>query len=110
MCTNPPVSSFEPQQIRDKLHREREQTETEYHPLERSLQPQATGANKIEIAPRMILPRPGNDHQLGGSSSSPAVSCIRSSQVSTRDLGNACVVAAQIPAVRTIFQNALAEM
>lgn len=57
----------------------------------------------------MILPRPGNDKQAAGSSSSPAVSCIRSCQVSPRDLGNASVVAAQIPAVRTIFLNALAE-
>jgi len=38
-----------------------------------------------------------------------AVSCIRSCKVSSRDLENACIVASQIPAVRTIFENAMAE-
>jgi len=109
MCSNPPVSSFEQQQLRDRLRRERDQNDMEYLQPDRRLEPPATGANKIELTPRMILPRPGNENQNIWPSPPPAVSCIRSCQVSRSDLGNACVVAAQIPAVRTIFQNAMAE-
>ena len=106
-CVNQPLSTNEQQEIRERIRRERELTSQDYRRLEPVPLPPLTGSNSIEITPRAILPRPGNDSQKVGTTA--PVSCLRSCSVSQEDLGVACVVAARIPAVRTIFENALVE-
>ena len=68
-----------------------------------------SGANTVEITPRAILPRQSPERTSTPAATSLPLACVRSCSVSRRDLGNACVVATRIPAVRTIFENALAE-
>ena len=108
-CTNPPVSSYEQQQIRERLRREREQLTNDYSVVENRLEPPLSGPNAIALTPRAILQRPSSDKPPAGALLTPAVTCVRSCKVSEKDLEHACLIAAQIPAVRTIFQNALAE-
>jgi len=111
-CTHTPATAYEQQQIRDRVHREREQVEYDNRVSERrTIEPPLSGANTIEITPRAILPRPSAEKDFSSAIPSAAtqVSCVRSCTVSRQDLGNACMVAARIPAVRTIFENALAE-
>ena len=109
MCTNSAVSTYEEQQIRDRLSCEREQWEPDYRASERHQDSPLLGSNAIEVIPRTILQRPVIDQTVKTLVSMPAVSCIRSCKVSNHDLENACIVASQIPAVRTIFANAMAE-
>ena len=109
MCTNPAISSYEQQQIRERLCREREQFTADYSSVEQRLEPLLSGSNTIAVTPRAILQRPTSDKPLAGVATTPLVTCVRSCKVSERDLGQACKIASQIPAVRTIFQNALAE-
>jgi len=52
---------------------------------------------------------PAIDTLITYSPSAEAVFCIRSCKVISQDLENACVIAAQIPALQTIFANAIAE-
>jgi len=109
-CTNHPLTSHEQQQVRDRIRREREQSEQELQSADRRLeQPPLSGANSVEVTPRAILPRPSPDRGSTQTGTSVQVSCVRSCSVSRSDLGNACIIATRIPAVRTIFENALAE-
>jgi len=77
--------------------------------VEQRLEPLLSGSNSIAVTPRAILQHPTSDKPLAGVATTPVVTCVRSCEVSERDLGQACKIASQIPAVRTIFQNALAE-
>jgi len=108
-CTNQPLTSYEQQQVRDRVRRERDQQEQEFRTSERRWEPPLSGANAIEVTSRAILPRPSPESSSTPPVSSMQVACIRSCSVGRRDLGKACVVATRIPAVRTIFENALAE-
>ena len=108
-CTNSPVSSYEQQEIRDRIRREREQPQLIYRPSDTLIGPPLSGANATAVTPRAILQRPTVEYSEGAQSSAAPVACVRTCSLGTRDLGNACVVAARIPAVRTIFENALAE-
>ncbi|KAG0130026.1 hypothetical protein HOY82DRAFT_610018 [Tuber indicum] len=110
MCTNPPVSSFEQQQIRERIRREREVPDSNYRIPDRPLDPPLSGANAIDINPRTVVQRPSNISEVRAlpTTSSP-VTCVRSCSVNRKELGNACVILARIPAIRTIFENALAE-
>src|SRR5205807_10599946 len=58
-CTNPPVSAYEQQQVRDTIRREREQQDRELflHKTDRRQQPPASGANTTGLAPRSLLTR-----------------------------------------------------
>ena len=108
-CNNPPLTTYEQQAIRDRIRRERDFTLQDFQSGDRRLEPPLTGANTTEISPRAILARsPADSHANSASQVSPVL-CVRSCSVSKRDLETACVVAARIPAVRTIFENALAE-
>jgi len=109
MCTNSALSIYEEQQIRGRLSREREQSEADYRASERHLDSPLSGSNAIEVIPHTFLQRPVIVQTAKTLVSMPAVSCIRSCKVSNRDLENACIVASQIPAVRTIFESAVAE-
>lgn len=109
-CTNPPLTSHEQQGIRDRIRRERDlQQQQDYRTPLTSPLPPLSGANATELTPRTILQRGLQDSSNPVATASSPVSCLRSCPVSRRDLGNACVVAARIPAVRTIFENALVE-
>lgn len=109
-CTSQPLTSYKQQQVRDRIRRERELSDPEFRsPEQRIEQPPLSGANTVELAPRTILPRPSPDRASPPAATSVQVTCVRSCSVSRSDLGNACVVATRIPAVRTIFENALAE-
>ena len=58
-CPNQPLTAYEQQQVRDRVRREREQSEQEFRPSERRLEPSPlSGANTVEVTPRTILPRP----------------------------------------------------
>ena len=109
MCANPPVSTYEQQEIRERLRREREQLTNSYPLVQPRLEPPLSGSNTITITLRAILQRPTLDKPSGSEFPAAPVTCVRSCKVSERDLGQACMIAARIPAVRTIFQNALAE-
>jgi len=98
-CTNQPLTSYEQQQVRDRIHHEREQTEQEFRTPEHHSEPTLSGANTVEITPRAILPRQSPQRTSTPAATSLPVACIRSCSVSRRDLGNACVVATRIPAV-----------
>ena len=106
-CVNQPLSTYEQQEIRERIQRERELTSQHYRHPESLPLPPLTGSNSIKVNPRAILPRPGNNKQKVGTMA--PVSCLRSCSVSQEDIGVACVVAARIPAVPTIFKNALVE-
>ena len=109
-CPNQPLTSYEQQQVRDRVRREREQSEQEFRSSERRLEPSPlSGANTVEVTPRTILPRPPPERGSTPTSTSVQVACVRSCSVSRSDLGNACVIATKIPAVRTVFENALVE-
>lgn len=73
------------------------------------MEPPLSGANTVELTPRAILPRSPPERSSPQLSTSVQVTCVRFCSISRSDLGNACVVATRIPAVRTIFENALAE-
>ena len=109
-CTNQPLTSYEQQQVRDRVRREREQSEQEFRSPERrqELSP-LSGANTVEVTPRAILPRPSPERGSTPAATSVQVACVRTCSVSRSDLGNACVIATRIPAVRTVFENALVE-
>jgi len=109
-CTNQVVTQFEQQQIRDEIRRDRKHPEQEPRTFDRRLQPPLTGANTTEVVPRVILSRQGSDKvpSLPTRARAP-VFCIRVCAVSRKELVTACVLAARIPAVRTIFENSLAE-
>jgi len=109
MCTNSALSIYEEQQIRGRLSRERAQSEAGYRASERHQDSPLSGSNAIEVIPHTFLQRPVIVQTAKTLVSMPAVSCIRSCKVSNHDLENACIVASQIPAVRTIFENAVAE-
>ena len=108
-CTNSPVSAYEQQVIRDRIRREREQQPIIFRPTEALIGPPLSGANATAVTPRAILQCPTMEYPEGVQSSATPVACVRTCSLGTRDLGNACVVAARISAVRTIFENALAE-
>ncbi|KAG0135105.1 hypothetical protein HOY82DRAFT_537036 [Tuber indicum] len=55
MCANPPVSSFEQQQIRDRIRREREVPDSNYRIHDRPRDPPLSGANAIDINPRTVV-------------------------------------------------------
>jgi len=109
ICTNPAISSYEQQQIRERLRREREQFTADYSLVEQKLEPPLSRSNTIAVTPRAILQRPTSEKPLAGVATTPVVTCVRSCKESERDLGQACKLASQIPKVRTIFQNPLAE-
>ena len=82
-CTNPTVSQFEQQQIRDRIRREREQSEPEFRPMDRRLDSPLTGANATEVVPRAILPRlPSDKDPILPVQVGPPVSCVRVCAVS----------------------------
>ncbi|KAG0124171.1 hypothetical protein HOY82DRAFT_618235 [Tuber indicum] len=110
-CNNPPISTFEQQRIRDAARYEREQREHEfgYCGTDRTQLPPLTGANTTEVSPRSMIPPQVLESPGGENNRVKAVSCVQSCRVTRRDLGNACVVLVRIPAVRTVFENALAE-
>lgn len=109
-CTNQPLTAHEQQGIRERIRRERDlQQPQDYRTSVTSPLPPLSGANTTELIPRTILQRGLQDSGNHVATASSPVSCLRSCPVSRRDLGNACVVAARIPAVRTIFENALVE-
>ena len=109
-CTNQPLTAHEQQGIRDRIRQERDsQQQQDYQTSPVSQLPSLSGANATELTPRTILQRGLHDSSNPVATVSSPVSCLRSCPVSRRDLGNACVVAARIPAVRTIFENALVE-
>ena len=109
ICTNPPVSTYEQQDICERLRREWEQLTSSYLPGQPRLEPPLSGPNTITVTPRAILQRPVMDKPVVGQLPTAPVTCVRSCRVSERDLGQPCMIAARIPAVRTILQNALAE-
>ena len=108
-CTNQSLSAFEQQEIRERIRREREANHSDYRPIGNQQEVPLTGANSAEIIQRTVLPRPTAETRTTGAMVSPPVACVRSCHVSQSDLGNACIVAARIPGVRTIFENALEE-
>ena len=108
-CVNQPLSAYEQQEVRERIRRERELTMQEFRRPDTNQAPPLSGSNSIEIASRPQVPRSPLNHPKVGTVSSAPVTCLRSCSVSQEDLGIACVVAARIPAVRTIFENALAE-
>jgi len=108
-CTNQPLSPLEQQNLRDRIRRERDSYRTDYrYPGSQQGVP-LTGANNTDIRPRAILPRSTPGACSSGAILTTLVSCVCSCHISSCDLGKACVVAAWIPAGRTIFENALAE-
>ncbi|KAG0127110.1 hypothetical protein HOY82DRAFT_542186 [Tuber indicum] len=60
MCANPPVSSYEQQQIRDRIRREREVPDSNYRIPDRPLDLPLSGANAIDINPRTVVQHPSN--------------------------------------------------
>jgi len=108
-CTNQPLSAREQQDIRDRTRCERDSYRTDYRFPGSQQDVPLTLANNTDIGPRAILARSSPDARSFGATVSTPVSCVRSCHISSSDLGKACVVAGRIPAVRTIFENALAE-
>jgi len=106
-CVNQPLSTYEQQEVRDRIRKERELTTQDYRRPEPLPLPPLTGSNLVDVTPRAILPRQGNEQPKVGTTA--PVSCLRFCSVSRKDLGIACVVAARIPAVHTIFENPLVE-
>jgi len=109
MCTNPPVSSYEQQEIGERLCCESEHLPNSYSPPQARLEPPLSGPNRITVTPRAILQCSTPDKPAVSQLLAALLTCVRSCRESERDLGQACMIAAHIPAVRTIFQNALAE-
>ena len=108
-CTNQPVSFLEQQQIRERIRQDRSPLDTDFRPSGPLVEPPLSGANATELRPRAIIQRQLSEKAAVTCSPASPVSCVRSCSVTTRDLGTACTIAARIPAVRTIFENALAE-
>ena len=97
-CTHTPATAYEQQQIRDQVRREREQGEYDNCVSERrTIEPPLSGANTVEITPRVILHCASAEKDfISAAPCAPAqVSCVRSCTVSRQDLGNDCVVEAQ---------------
>jgi len=108
-CTNQPLSAREQQDISDRIRCERDSHRTDYRFAGSQQDVPLTGANNTDMGPRAILPRSSPDARSVGATVTTPVSCVRSCHITSSDLGKACVVAARIPAVGTIFENALAE-
>ena len=109
MCTNSPVSTYKQKQIREPLRSKREQSAADYCASERHHDSPLWGPNAMEVTPPTIQHRPVIEQTVKTSVSMPMVACIPSWKVSNSELEKACIVASQIPAVGTIFANAMAE-
>jgi len=108
-CMNQPLTTYEEQEIGERIRKERELNHAVYRHSEPIQPPPLSGSNAIAITQRSIMPRPNHEPPKLSTVGAVPVSCLRSCSVSQGDLGIACVVAARIAAVRTIFENALAE-
>lgn len=73
------------------------------------MEPPLSGPNTIAVTPRAILQRPTPEKPVSSEFPVAPVTCVRSCKVSERNLEQACKIAAQIPAICTIFQHALVE-
>ena len=96
-CINQPLTSYEQQEIRERIWKERELNHEDYHHPEPIQPPPLSGSNAIAITQRSIIPRPNNELPKPSTVGPVPVSCLRSCSVSQGDFGIACVVAAKFP-------------
>jgi len=108
-CVNQPLSAYEQQEVRERICREREPTMQEFGRPDTNLAPPLSGSNSLEIASGPLVSCFLLNYPKVRTVTSAPVTCLCSCSVSHEDLGIACGVAARIPAVRTIFENPLAE-
>lgn len=108
-CSNLPLTSYKQQHFRCRIRWERELTELEFQTLQCDPEPTLGGAHRVEITPRGILRWQLPETTSTLAATSLPVACVRLCSVSRRDFANACVVTTRIPAVGTIFENALTE-
>ena len=87
----------------------REQLTSSYSPVSTRSEPLLSSPNTIAVTPRAILQRPTPENPASSEFLVAPVTCIRSCKVSERSMEQACKIAAQNPAIRTIFQHALGE-
>lgn len=73
------------------------------------MEPPLSSSNTIAVTLRAILQHPTTEKPASGEFLVAPVTCIRSCKVSERILEQACKIAAQISAIRTIFQHTLVE-
>jgi len=76
-CMNQPLTTYEQQDIRERIRKERELNHADYRHPEPIQPPPLSGSNAIAITQRSIMPRPNNEPPKLSTVGAVPVSCCR---------------------------------